>query len=123
MAEVELESWSYIKGMVEDHQQDIEGFPKRSQLRPDPDARKAYAAATLPTLEAHLKRSVYRADSRTTSVCIKPRGPRRSPDEHLRARHNDCGSTQRLSPIVFLGHYWIGGGVKFRGNPNCLESE
>ena len=46
---------SYIKGMVEDHQEDIKEFKKEAMSGQDPDA-KAYAAATLPTLEAHLKK-------------------------------------------------------------------
>jgi putative membrane protein len=46
---------SYIKGMVEDHQQDIEEFQKEASSGQDPDA-KAYAAATLPTLKTHLKK-------------------------------------------------------------------
>jgi putative membrane protein len=46
---------AYIKGMVQDHQEDIEEFQKEAELGQDPDA-KAYAAATLPTLKAHLKK-------------------------------------------------------------------
>ena len=46
---------SYIKGMVEDHQEDIKEFQTEANSGQDPDA-KAYAAATLPTLKAHLKR-------------------------------------------------------------------
>ena len=45
---------SYIKGMVKDHQEDIEEFQKEAISGQDPDA-KAYAAATLPTLKKHLK--------------------------------------------------------------------
>jgi putative membrane protein len=46
---------SYIKGMVEDHQEDIKEFQTEASSGQDPDA-KAYAAATLPTLKAHLKK-------------------------------------------------------------------
>src|SRR3984957_3314789 len=46
---------SYIKGMVEDHQEDIKEFQTEANSGQDPDA-KAYAAATLPTLQAHLKK-------------------------------------------------------------------
>jgi len=46
---------SYIKGMIEDHQEDIKEFEKEASSGQDADA-KAYAAATLPTLKAHLKK-------------------------------------------------------------------
>jgi putative membrane protein len=46
---------SYIKGMVKDHQEDIKEFQTEASSGQDPDA-KAYAAATLPTLKAHLKK-------------------------------------------------------------------
>jgi putative membrane protein len=46
---------SYIKGMVEDHQEDIKEFQKEASSGQDPDA-KAFAASTLPTLKAHLKK-------------------------------------------------------------------
>ena len=46
---------SYIKGMVRDHQEDIKEFQTEANSGQDPDA-KAYAAATLPTLKAHLKK-------------------------------------------------------------------
>jgi putative membrane protein len=46
---------SYIKGMVKDHEEDITVFKKEATSGQDPDA-KAYAAATLPTLRAHLKK-------------------------------------------------------------------
>jgi putative membrane protein len=46
---------SYIKGMVADHQEDIKEFQKEASTGQDTDA-KAYAAATLPTLKAHLKK-------------------------------------------------------------------
>jgi putative membrane protein len=46
---------SYIKGMVEDHQEDIKEFQNEATVGQDPDA-KAYAAATLPTLQTHLKK-------------------------------------------------------------------
>jgi putative membrane protein len=46
---------SYIKGMVEDHQEDIKEFQQEVSGGQDPDA-KAFAATTLPTLKAHLKK-------------------------------------------------------------------
>jgi putative membrane protein len=46
---------SYIKGMVEDHQEDIKEFQQEAASGQDPDA-KAYATATLPTLKKHLKK-------------------------------------------------------------------
>ena len=46
---------SYIKGMLEDHHEDIKEFQTEATSGQDPDA-KAYAAATLPTLQAHLKK-------------------------------------------------------------------
>ncbi|HEY2780635.1 MAG TPA: DUF4142 domain-containing protein [Steroidobacteraceae bacterium] len=46
---------SYIKGMIKDHQEDIAEFKKEATTGRDPDAR-AFASATLPTLEAHLKK-------------------------------------------------------------------
>ncbi len=46
---------SYIKDMIKDHQEDIALFKKEAASGQDPDA-KAYAAATLPTLEKHLKK-------------------------------------------------------------------
>ena len=46
---------SYIKGMVEDHQEDIKEFEEEANSGKDPDA-KAFAAATLPTLKLHLKK-------------------------------------------------------------------
>lgn len=46
---------SYIKGMIEDHQEDIKEFKKEATSGQDLDA-KAYAAATLPTLQMHLKK-------------------------------------------------------------------
>jgi putative membrane protein len=44
---------SYVKGMIEDHKTDIKEFQKEASQGKDPDA-KAFAAATLPTLQAHL---------------------------------------------------------------------
>jgi putative membrane protein len=44
---------SYIKGMIKDHKEDIAEFKKEAAEGQDPDA-KAFAAATLPTLRAHL---------------------------------------------------------------------
>lgn len=46
---------SYIKGMIKDHEEDIAEFKKEAASGKDPDAR-AFASATLPTLEAHLKK-------------------------------------------------------------------
>ncbi len=46
---------SYIKGMVKDHKTDIAEFKKEAASGKDPEA-KAFAAATLPTLEEHLKK-------------------------------------------------------------------
>jgi putative membrane protein len=46
---------SYIKGMIKDHEEDIAMFEKEAKSGQDPEA-KAYAAATLPTLRAHLKK-------------------------------------------------------------------
>jgi putative membrane protein len=46
---------SYIKGMIKDHEEDIAEFKKEAASGQDPDAR-AFAKATLPTLEAHLKK-------------------------------------------------------------------
>ena len=46
---------SYIKGMVKDHEEDIKEFEQEASSGQDADA-KAYAAATLPTLKAHLKK-------------------------------------------------------------------
>ena len=46
---------SYIKGMVKDHKEDIKEFKNEAASGHDAEA-KAYAAATLPTLETHLKK-------------------------------------------------------------------
>jgi putative membrane protein len=46
---------SYIKGMIKDHEEDIAEFKKEAASGQDRDAR-AFASATLPTLEAHLKK-------------------------------------------------------------------
>jgi putative membrane protein len=46
---------SYIKGMIKDHQDTIAMFKKEAASGQDPDA-KAFAIATLPTLEKHLKK-------------------------------------------------------------------
>jgi putative membrane protein len=46
---------SYIKGMIKDHEEDIAEFKKEAATGQDPEA-KAFAKATLPTLEAHLKK-------------------------------------------------------------------
>jgi len=44
---------AYIKGMIDDHVKDIREFKKEAASGQDPEA-KAFAAATLPTLEGHL---------------------------------------------------------------------
>jgi putative membrane protein len=44
---------SYVKGMIEDHEADIKEFQKEASQGKDPGA-KAFAASTLPTLQAHL---------------------------------------------------------------------
>jgi putative membrane protein len=46
---------SYIEGMIKDHEEDIAEFNKEATSGKDPDA-KAFAAATLPTLKAHLQK-------------------------------------------------------------------
>jgi putative membrane protein len=46
---------SYIKGMIKDHQEDIKEFQQEAASGRDPDAR-AFARATLPTLQSHLKK-------------------------------------------------------------------
>ncbi len=46
---------SYIKGMVEDHEEDIKEFQQEAASGQDPEA-KAYAVSTLPTLKKHLKK-------------------------------------------------------------------
>jgi putative membrane protein len=46
---------SYVKGMIKDHEEDIAEFKKEAASGQDPDA-EAFAAATLPTLQAHLKK-------------------------------------------------------------------
>jgi putative membrane protein len=46
---------SYIKSMIKDHEKDIALFKKEAESGQDADA-KAYAKATLPTLEAHLRK-------------------------------------------------------------------
>jgi putative membrane protein len=46
---------SYIKGMMQDHQEDIQEFETEANSGKDPDA-KAFAAASLPMLKAHLKK-------------------------------------------------------------------
>jgi putative membrane protein len=45
---------SYVKGMVDDHKEDIKEFQKEAAEGQDPVV-KAFAASTLPTLEKHLK--------------------------------------------------------------------
>jgi putative membrane protein len=45
---------SYIKGMIKDHEEDIREFRKEAASGQDSDA-KAFAVATLPTLQSHLK--------------------------------------------------------------------
>lgn len=46
---------SYIKGMIKDHEDTIAEFNKEARSGGDPDA-KAFARATLPILQAHLKK-------------------------------------------------------------------
>lgn len=46
---------SYVKGMIEDHKSDIKDFQKEASEGKDPEA-KAFAAATLPTLQKHLEK-------------------------------------------------------------------
>ena len=46
---------SYVKGMLQDHQEAVKEFQTQASSGQDPDA-KAFAAATLPTLKAHLKK-------------------------------------------------------------------
>jgi putative membrane protein len=46
---------SYVKGMIDDHKQDIKEFQKEASEGKDPDA-KAFASATLPTLQIHLEK-------------------------------------------------------------------
>ena len=46
---------SYIKGMIKDHEEDIEEFQKEADTGRDPEA-KAFARSILPTLRAHLSK-------------------------------------------------------------------
>jgi putative membrane protein len=46
---------SYVKGMIEDHKTDIKDFQKEATEGKDPEAR-AFATATLPTLQKHLEK-------------------------------------------------------------------
>jgi putative membrane protein len=46
---------SYVKGMIDDHKQDIKEFQKEASEGKDPEAR-AFATATLPTLQTHLQK-------------------------------------------------------------------
>jgi putative membrane protein len=46
---------SYVKGMIEDHKQDIKEFQKEASEGKDSDAR-AFASAILPTLQKHLEK-------------------------------------------------------------------
>ena len=46
---------SYVKGMIEDHKEDIKEFQKEISEGKDPQAR-AFASATLPTLQMHLQK-------------------------------------------------------------------
>jgi putative membrane protein len=46
---------SYVKGMIDDHKSDIKEFQKEVSDGKDPDA-KAFAVATLPTLQKHLQK-------------------------------------------------------------------
>lgn len=44
---------TYMKGMVKDHEEDVELFKKQSEKANDPDI-KSFASKTLPVLEMHL---------------------------------------------------------------------
>jgi putative membrane protein len=46
---------SYVKGMIADHKEDIKEFQKEVSEGKDPQA-KAFASATLPTLQMHLQK-------------------------------------------------------------------
>jgi putative membrane protein len=46
---------SYVKGMIDDHKEDIKEFQKEISEGKDPQAR-AFASATLPTLQMHLQK-------------------------------------------------------------------
>jgi putative membrane protein len=46
---------SYVKGMIDDHEDDIKEFQKEISNGKDPQA-KAFASATLPTLKMHFQR-------------------------------------------------------------------
>jgi putative membrane protein len=46
---------SYVEGMIKDHEEDIRDFNQEATSGQDTDA-KAYATATLPTLQAHLRK-------------------------------------------------------------------
>jgi putative membrane protein len=46
---------SYVKGMIDDHKDDIKEFQKEISDGKDPQV-KAFAAATLPTLQMHLQK-------------------------------------------------------------------
>jgi putative membrane protein len=46
---------SYVKGMIDDHKEDIKEFQKEIAEGKDPQA-KAFASATLPTLKMHLQK-------------------------------------------------------------------
>jgi putative membrane protein len=46
---------SYVKGMIDDHKEDIKEFQKEASEGKDPQAM-AFASATLPTLQMHLKK-------------------------------------------------------------------
>jgi putative membrane protein len=46
---------SYVKGMIDDHKEDIKEFQKEVAEGQDPQA-KAFASATLPTLRMHLRK-------------------------------------------------------------------
>jgi putative membrane protein len=46
---------SYVKAMIDDHKEDIKEFQKEISDGKDPQA-KAFASATLPTLQKHLQK-------------------------------------------------------------------
>lgn len=58
---------AYIKDMIKDHQEDIKEFKQEANSGKDPDAR-AFAAATLPTLQTHLDKITQIAAAAGVSV-------------------------------------------------------
>ena len=58
---------SYVKGMIKDHEEDIAMFKQEAASGQDSDA-KAFAAAALPTLRAHLTK--IKSIAKTTGVRV-----------------------------------------------------